>query len=190
MLISHIRQTVPLTNPEAELVRAYFQRRDLDRKEIFLFKGDISNHMRFVASGCLRSYYVDDAGQEHILQLAVSGWWINDLYSYLTRTPARHFIQALEPSTVLTIHRERLEELFDQCQAVERFFRLKIQSAYVAQQDRTLDTMSKSAEERYLEFRERYRDLEQRVPQYMVASYLGVSPEHLSTIRKKLSGMG
>lgn len=186
-LIAHIESIVPLSGAEAEKVLQAFHPKRLKKKEILLFKGDVSSHMRFIESGCLRSYYIDDASQERILQFGIEGWWVNDLYSYLTQTPAEYFVQAVEASTVLQIHRDSLENLFKQVPAMERFFRIKIQSAYVALQERTMRTMSQTAEQRYIEFRQKYREIEQRVPQYMVASYLGITPEHLSTIRKKLT---
>lgn len=186
-LIAHIESIVSLSGADVEKVLQAFHPKRLKKKEILLFKGDISSHMRFIESGCLRSYYIDEAAQERILQFGIEGWWINDLYSYLTQTPAEYFIQAVEATTVLQIHRDSLETLFQQVPAMERFFRIKIQSAYVALQERTMRTMSQTAEQRYIEFRQKYREIEQRVPQYMVASYLGITPEHLSTIRKKLT---
>ena len=186
LLIQQIQEQVSLSEKEARFVSESFVAKDLDKKEILLFKGDISNHMRFIEQGCLRAYNIDNAGNEHILQFGIEGWWVNDLYSYITQQPAQGFIQALEPSRVLQIHRDKLDELFKTIPAMERFFRLKIQSAYVALQERTIHSMSKPTEQRYLDFRNKYRDIEQRVPQYMLASYLGITPEHLSSLRKKL----
>lgn len=184
-LIRHIERIAPLSEAERAAVSAAFHPRELKKKEILLFRGDISRHMRFIAKGCLRAYYLDDSGQEHILQFGIEGWWVNDLYSYLTQTPAEYFVQAVEPSIVLQVHRDQLEELFEKVPPMERFFRIKMQNAYVALQERTVKGMSQAAEQRYNEFREQYREIEQRVPQYMVASYLGITPEHLSAIRKK-----
>ncbi|MEQ8927380.1 MAG: Crp/Fnr family transcriptional regulator, partial [Fulvivirga sp.] len=131
-------------------------------------------------------YYIDDQAHERILQFGIEGWWVNDLYSYLTETPAQLFVQALEPTTVLQIHRNKLNQLFDEVPAIDRFFRYKMQNAYVSLQNRTIHSMSDSAETRYLEFIKTYREIEQRVPQYMIASYLGITPEHLSAIRKNM----
>ncbi len=185
-LIDNIKELVSITDNEATLIMEAFEPKYLSKKETLLFKGDVSNHMRFITKGCLRSYYINKEGQEYIVQFGVKNWWVNDLYSYLTQTPAQHFVQALKPTTVLQIYRDKLEELFGKVPAMERFFRIKMQNAYVANQNRTLKSMSETAESRYIDFIKRYRDIEQSVPQYMVASYLGVTPEHLSTIRKKL----
>ena len=185
-LILHLRESITLTNDEEDIIIKSFKLKRLKKKQILLFAGDVSSHMRFISEGCLRSYYMDEEAREHIIQFGIENWWINDLYSYLNKSPAREFIQALENSVVLQIHRDTLNALFDQVPTMERFFRFKFEKAYVALQGRTINTMSKSGEERYLEFRSKYRHLEQRIPQYMVASYLGITPEHLSTIRKCL----
>ena len=186
-LILHFREHITLTNDQAIIINDTFKVKTLKKKEILLFVGDVSSHMRFISEGCLRSYYMDEEAREHIIQFGIENWWINDLYSYLTKSPARQFIQALENSVILQIHRDTLNALFDQVPAIERFFRFKFEKAYVALQDRTINSMSKSAEERYLDFRSKYRDIEQRVPQYMIASYLGITPEFLSALRKNSS---
>jgi CRP-like cAMP-binding protein len=185
-LIAHLRKIITLTNEEAVIVGNSFKERLLEKKEVLLFAGEISSHMQFIAEGCLRAYYMDVEAKEHIVQFGIEGWWVNDLYSYLTKTPAKQFVQALEKSTVLQIHRDTLNNLYDEVPAIERFFRLKFEKAYVAFQERTINAMAKTAEDRYLEFRSKYRDIEQRVPQYMVASYLGITPEFLSALRKNL----
>ena len=183
-LIVHFRKSITLTDDEVEVVGKCFTIVELKKKEILLFVGDHSSHMRFISEGCLRSYYMDREAKEHIIQFGIEDWWINDLYSYLTNTPSKQFVQAIEDSIVLQIHKEKLNELYNTVPAIERFFRLKFEKAYVSLQERTINTMSKTAEERYIEFRSKYRNIEQRVPQYMVASYLGITPEFLSKLRK------
>jgi len=186
-LITHFRNSIALTDNEADLIKTHFKKKELKKKEILLFAGDHSSHMRFISEGCLRSYYMDEDAKEHIIQFGTECWWINDLYSYLTNTPAKQFIQAIENSVVLQIHKDKLNELYDSVPAIERFFRFKFEKAYVSLQERTINTMSKTAEERYIEFRSKYRHIEQQIPQYMVASYLGITPEFLSKLRKNPS---
>tara|TARA_R110000764_G_scaffold240105_1_gene343255 strand:+ start:343722 stop:344300 length:579 start_codon:yes stop_codon:yes gene_type:complete len=186
ILLSHLRETIDLTPEEESIVCDSYIETHLKKKEVLLFAGEISNHMRFIAAGSLRAYHMDEEAKEHIVQFGIEGWWVNDLYSYLTETPAKQFVQAIEPSIVLQIHRDTLNQLYEKVPAIERFYRLKFEKAYVALQDRTINSMSKSAEERYLEFRSKYRSIEQRVPQYMIASYLGITPEFLSALRKKI----
>jgi CRP-like cAMP-binding protein len=182
-LIQNIRENVSISDTDLFIVLEAFTLKALAKKEILLFKGNVSNHMRFVSEGSLRSYYIEEDGEEHIIQFGIRGWWINDLYSYLTQKPATCFVQAIKPSKVLLIHRDQLNQLFDKVPPIERFFRIKFQNAYVALQERTLERMSLSAKERYEKFRKKYRDIEQSVPQYMIASYLNVTPEFLSSVR-------
>ncbi|MEP2024839.1 MAG: Crp/Fnr family transcriptional regulator [Reichenbachiella sp.] len=187
ILLQNIRQLVSVNESESELIKDSFKIVPLKKKEFLLRKGEYSNHMRFIAKGCLKLYRVDEVGAEHILQFGIEGWWMNDLFAYLTEKPATYYIQAITDSVVLQIHRDALERLFDQIHMIDRFFRIKTQNGYVALQERTVDHMSQTVEQRYLEFITRYRSMEQQIPQYMIASYLGVTPEHLSAIRKKLS---
>ena len=186
-LLQNIGKVVRLTHEEQDLVCQAFHPVALKKKEFLLEAGQYSNHMRFVAQGCLKLFQVDDAGNEHILFFGMGGWWINDLYAYLTETPATYSLQAITDSVVLQIHRNDLDRLFDEVHMIERFFRMKTQKGYVALQERTTRSMSQSAEQRYADFIKRYRDMEQQIPQYMIASYLGVTPEHLSAIRSKIS---
>ncbi len=187
LLIQNIKDLVSLNEAETSLITDAFNPVELKKKQFLLKQGEYSNHMRFIAEGCLKVFDVDDAGNEHILQFGIKGWWVNDLYAYLTEQPATYYIQAITNSVVLQIHRTELNKLFDQIHMIDRFFRVKTQNGYVALQERTMHTMSKTAEQRYHEFITRYRNIEQQIPQYMIASYLGITPEHLSVIRKKMS---
>jgi CRP-like cAMP-binding protein len=185
LLIRNIKALVPLNEGETLLVKDAFKPVELKKKQFLLRSGEFSNHMRFIAEGCLRLFNIDEAGNEHILQFGIEGWWMNDLYAYLTQKPATYFIQAITDSVVFQVHRDRLNELFDEIHMMDRFFRIKTQNGYVALQERTIHSMSQTAEQRYAYFVKRYRTMEQQIPQYMIASYLGITPEHLSTIRKK-----
>lgn len=185
LLTQTIKEVVPLNEADCLLIEDAFKPIQLKKKQFLLQKGEFSNHMRFIEKGCLRLYNIDSSGKEHILQFAIDGWWMNDLYAYLTQKPATCFIQAITDSVVLQIHRDRLNELFDQIHMMDRFFRIKTQNGYVALQERTIHSMSQTAEQRYADFVKRYRIIEQQIPQYMIASYLGITPEHLSSIRKK-----
>lgn len=186
-LIDHFKEIVQITDTDEKLIRESFAKKSIKKNEFLLSRADISNHMRFIVEGCMKVYYLDKDGNERIYQFGIEGWWVNDLYSYLTQTPSEYFIKAIQDSRLLMIHRDTLESLFDKSPMIERFFRIKFQNAYVALQDRTIKNMSESAEQRYMNFQKKYRDMEQRIPQYMIAAYLGVTPEHLSAIRKKMS---
>lgn len=183
-LIHNIEEIVPLKEADILLIEDAFKPVHLKKKQFLLQKGEACNHMRFVAEGCLKLYRIDDTGKEHILQFGIGGWWVNDLYAYLTQKPATFFIEAITDSTVLQVHRDQLNKLYDKIHMMDRFFRIKTQNGYVALQERTINSMSQSADERYFDFIGRYREMEQQIPQYMIASYLGITPEHLSTLRK------
>ncbi|MGJ1195661.1 Crp/Fnr family transcriptional regulator [Sphingobacterium spiritivorum] len=184
-LIAHFRKTVPLTEEEVEEIIPALEPKLLKRKTYILEPGQISRHMRYIAKGSMRCYYLDDKSQEHTLQIGIEDWWINDLYSYLTQKPSRMYLQTMEESLIIRINRHKLERLYTVVPALSDFFRLKIQNAYVALQERTIEHMSVDAYERYCTFLSEYRDIEQRVPQYIIASYLGMTPEFLSHLRKK-----
>lgn len=186
-LIDNIQEIVPLNGEDILLIENAFKTVQLEKKQFLIQAGEASNHMRFIADGCLKLFRVDDTGKEHILQFGIAGWWVNDLYAYLTKKPATLYLQAITESTVLQIHRDSLNELYDKIHMMDRFFRIKTQNGYVALQERTINTMSQTSEERYLEFIRRYRVMEQQIPQYMIASYLGITPEHLSAIRKNFA---
>jgi CRP-like cAMP-binding protein len=184
-LISHFKEKISLDEYEVDLILSRLEIKKLGRKENLLQPGQVSSHMRFILKGSMRVFYIDDKSQEHTLQLGIEGWWINDLYSYLSGKSSRMYIQANEPTILLQISKRNLESLYEQVPKLSDFFRLKIQSAYVALQERTIENMSLDAYSRYKTFITDYRNVEQRFPQYVIASYLGITPEFLSAIRKK-----
>ena len=185
VLVQHLQQTIALNEKEIQRINEVAEIVLLKRKELLLQPGQLSQHMRFIAQGSARCYYLDENTQEHTLQIGIEEWWINDLYSFLTQKESKLFIQSIEPATIVQISRENLEQLYAEIPAISTFFRLKIQSAYVALQERTIEHMSADVFTRYQRFIKEYRNIEQRVPQYMIASYLGVTPEFLSYLKKK-----
>jgi CRP-like cAMP-binding protein len=137
-------------------------------------------------SGSLRTFTTDERGHEHIFHLAFEDWWASDLFSFITGDTAFFSIEALEDTEVLAIHRDDYEILLSQYPKFERFFRLLMQNAYVASQKRTMDIMSLSAEKRYLLLTQNHPQLEMRVAQHHIASFLGITPEALSRIKRGL----
>ncbi len=184
-LLNHFQELVDLSDLDKERILSKLELVQLKRKEFLLQPHQISGHMNYIASGSLRVYYLDENAQEHTLQLGIENWWVNDLYSYFSAKPSRMYIQANEPSIVIQLKKEHLNQLYREVPSLSDFFRLKIQSAYVALQERTIEQMSIDAYSRYNTFIKDYRSLEQRFPQYMIASYLGITPEFLSHLRKK-----
>jgi CRP-like cAMP-binding protein len=189
-ILKNVAQHIALTEAEARFFLGLLKLKKLRRKQLLVVMGEVSRVEHFVTQGCLRAFTIDEKAQEHILQFAVEDWWISDFGSFLTGQPADRYVEALEETTVLQLGYEGLQELYQQVPKFERFFRLKLQNAYLSFEHRVTWAISKSAEERYLDFTKRYAYLEQRVPLYMIASYLGFTPEFLSKIRKDLSSRG
>ena len=185
-LRSHVLKRIELTEAQFAESTRFFVSRTIRRKD-FLFKaGEIGRYIAFVNSGCLRSYTIDKKGAEHVVQFAIEEWWIADLYSFLTNEPATYYIDALEDSKVLLLDRPSQEELCSQFPQYERFFRLLLERNYIANHRRIAATLSLSAEERYLFFLQTYPQFLERLPQHQIASFLGIAPESLSRIRRRL----
>jgi len=187
LLLDHLARHIRLTNNETDFFLSLLHYKKIKRKEFLLHQGDICRTESFITKGCLRTYTIDAAGAEHILRFGVEDWWVGDLYSFLTQTPATYFIDALEDSEVLQLSKENLELLYERVPKFERFFRLIFQNAFIAQQQRIDQNLSLTAEQRYLIFTQKFPALEQRVPQKQIAAYLGITPVFLSMLRRKLA---
>jgi len=148
--------------------------------------GDTCKYESFVLSGSLKTFYIDNEGQEHIVMFAVENWWTADLGSFISQSPSDFNVQCLENSTLAQLRFEDLQQLYMEIPKLERFFRIIIEKAFVSSQKRVINNFSLPAKERYLKFRDQYPQIEQRVPQYMIASYLGITKEFLSKIRSQL----
>lgn len=184
-ILNNIARLIHLTEEEEQYFTSLLQTKKLRKRQYLLQEGDVCRYEHFVNSGCLRTYHIDEKGVEHVVQFAPEDWWIGDMYSFITQTPARLTIDALEDSEIFYFDKAAEEKLFAQVPKFERFFRLLLQNSFVAQQNRILSTMSDPAEERYRKFIARYPHLEQRLPQHQIASYLGITPESLSRIRRQ-----
>jgi len=185
-ILLQVREHIPLSEEEEKRFISLIKAAVIPNKSTILGSGEVCRHEYFVNKGCLRAYYLDDNGFEHTVQFALEGWWISDLFSLITGEPAWLIIDALEESEVFQLERNDLEDLYLSVPKFERFFRIKMRNAFVAQQRRIVDSM-RSAEARYISFVTKYPSIEQRVHQKIVATYLGITPEFLSTLRKRLS---
>ena len=175
-------------NPEEEAqLKTYLKPKRLRRKQYLLQEGDVCKTVAFVEKGALRAYSVDEGGSEHIIQFGLEGWLISDLYSFLSGEPALYNIDAIEDSELVLISKAEHEELLRVMPKYETFTRLNITGAYLAMQRRLTSIVSSPVEERYSNFISAYPHIAQRVPQHMIASYMGLSPETLSRIRKRIS---
>ena len=187
LLLKNIGKHIQLDKEEIELFISLLQSKKLKRKEFLLRQGDICQTENFIVRGCLRIYTIDENGFEHIIMFGIEDWWVSDLLSFLTVTKTNYFIDALEETELLQISKPNLDKLYQEVPKFERFFRLLLQDAYVAQQQRINQILSLNAEQRYLNFIKKYPAFEQRIPQKQVAAYLGITPVFLSMLRKKLS---
>ena len=160
--------------------------KSLKSGEFLIREGDICKYESFVTQGCLKSYYEDDEGIEHILDFLIEEWWADDLYSFFTQTPSKSTIKAIEDTDLFQISKNDLDTLYDRVPKFERFFRLLFQNAYIAQRDQINQMLSVPAEERYIQFLKRKPYALKRFPQKDIASYLGVTPQFFSILKKKV----
>jgi CRP-like cAMP-binding protein len=182
-----LREKVDFSDEELAIIKTYLTPKKLRKKQYLLQEGDVCKFSAFVENGALRSYTIDEKGMERIIQFAVEGWTISDLYSFLTGEPATYTIDALEDSELVLVSKQAHEELLSRIPNYERFMRIQITNAYVAMQRRLTSIISQPLEERYAGFINLYPHIVQRVPQHMIASYMGLTPETLSRMRKKMT---
>lgn len=187
LFFQNLNSKVQLTEEEQEQIKTYLTLKKLRKKQYLLQEGDVCKMIAFVEKGALRAYSVDENSNEHIIQFGLEGWTISDLYSFLTGEPATYNIDAIEDSELVIISKSAHEELLQTMPKYETFTRLNITGAYLAMQRRLTSIISSSVEERYQEFITLYPHIAQRVPQHMIASYMGLTPETLSRIRKRIS---
>jgi CRP-like cAMP-binding protein len=185
--LDHISRYIQLTPAEQSIFLSKVKLKKYLKGQFVVQDSDICRHESFVLSGCLKTFYLDNEGHEHIVMFAIEDWWTADLGSFITQTPADLNVQCLEDSELVQISYNDLQQLYIEIPKLERFFRIIIQNAFVAAQKRIMNNLSLPAKERYLQFREQYPKIEQRVPQYMIASYLGITKEFLSKIRTQLT---
>jgi len=187
VLRAYLEARASFTGDEMAFVRERFQPCTLRAGEFLQRAGDVARHAAFVASGCLRNYVIDANGKEHIVQFAPETWWLADIISLASGAPSQYFVDAIEDSELLLIDPPAQQQLVDRVPGYAASLRTGLQKHAAAKDQRIVTSLSASAEERYVEFMERYPSIAQRVPQRMVASYLGVSPETISRVRKTLS---
>lgn len=185
-LLKYISNFVQLTTDEVAFLESKVTIRKYLKGQYIVQQGDICKNSCFVLQGCTKTFYVDKDGQEHILMFSIENWWTSDMGSYITQTPADFNVQCLENSELVMFSYDIIEDLYREIPKLERFFRQIIERAFVAMQKRLVRNFSLSAKDQYLYFRDQYPLIEQRIPQYMIASYLGISKEFLSKIKSQL----
>jgi CRP-like cAMP-binding protein len=182
-LRQHFQSKISLTPTETEELLAAFREKILKKKQILLKPGQVAEVRNYVASGGLRAYVLDKDGNDQTIQFAVEDWWISDYNSYVTRQPATMFVEAFEDSIVLQLDYETEMKLKKSNHAFETIFRMMAERSAAFQQRRIILAITQSAQERYAEFQKRYPSLSHRLPQYALATYLGMTKEFLSKIR-------
>ena len=185
-LIDYFEAHLPLDEAERAAVEACYTERRVKRRHHLLREGEVCRHSTFVVEGCFRTYVVDPKGKVHNLQFAVENWWVGDIASFYSERPGKLYVQALEDSLVLQCRKEDQINVLGQFPTFDRIFRKLAENAMVGLQHRVLQNISSTAEERYLDFVERHPHLLNRISNVQIASFIGVTPEFLSTIRKKL----
>ncbi|MCU0348686.1 MAG: Crp/Fnr family transcriptional regulator [Saprospiraceae bacterium] len=178
---------LPLDEREVDFLKTIFTENRVRRRQYLLQAGDVCQFNSFVVEGCLRMYMVDDQGKEHNLQFAIENWWILDMESFYLGKPSSLYIEAVESSIVYQIKNEDQFKLFVSYPKFNRIFRVLCENALIASQKRVLQNISSTAEERYKHFLDQYPKLVNRISNTQIASYIGVTPEFLSAIRKRMT---
>lgn len=185
-ILDNISKIVTLSPEEELLFLSKIETKHYKAKTIILSAGEVCKHSYFVNSGILRSFTINDNIVEHVLSFACEGWWIGDMYSLLSQKPGNLFIEVLEDAEVVLLSKENQEELYHQIPKLERFFRIIVENSLVSYQERLMDNLSLTAEERFEKFCKKYPTLIQKVPQKQIASFIGVTPEFFSKMKSRL----
>lgn len=184
---NNINRSTTFSKEELVIFHDLLEHKKVKKKTHLLRAGDVCNFEAYVIKGCLRTYYIDENGSEVILQFGIEDWWVSDLASFHDQKPSQLFIETIEDCELFIFTPQTKEELLFKVPKFERVFRLMIQRNLSATQNRLVRTIAQDAEHKYLTFIEKYPTIPQRVPQLYIASYLGISPEFLSKLRKKLA---
>ncbi|MCF6280453.1 MAG: Crp/Fnr family transcriptional regulator [Flavobacteriaceae bacterium] len=184
--LNYIDEHITLSEDEKTFLLTKLNFRKYQKGQYVVQQGDVCRYENFVVSGCLKTFFVDNEGDEHVIMFSVENWWSADLSSFFTQTPADYNVLCLENTEVIQIGFEEIEELYINIPKLERFFRILFQNSIVAFEKRLVRNLSMTAKDRYLYFKKRYPQIEQRVPQYAIASYIGVTKEFLSKIKSQL----
>lgn len=184
--INYINKHVALTKEEETVLLSKLSYRKYLKGQYVVQQGNICNYSGFIISGCTRTFYVDDEGNEHIVMFSMEDWWASEIGSFVTQTPSDYNVQCIENTELIQLSYSNQEELFKEIPKLERFFRLILEKAFVDSQKRIVRSFSLTAKEQYLHFKANYPEMEARIPQYMIASYLGITKEFLSKIKSQL----
>ena len=180
----YINRYIDCSDKEFEIIASYLKQKEYNKKEYILSEGQVCKHYSFILKGLVRFYYIDHKANEVITQFAIEHWWFTNYESFILESPSRVYIQALESTVILTISKVEFNELLERLPKLERLFRLITENMLVATQKKYEYYLKMNSKDKYNHILKHIPQLLQRVPQYMVASYLEISPEYLSQIRK------
>lgn len=183
-ILKNIAKHISLDKEEITYFISLLKQEDVPKKGLVLREGQLCKNISYVNSGLLRAYYPDKEGKEATIMFAVADWWITDMFCFINQQPAMLFIEAVENSSVFHLQKNDLDKLYSKVPKFEKFFRILMQNAYIREQLRVMQNLSLSAEERYNNFLIKYPQIVKQVTQKQIASYLGITPEFLSAIRK------
>jgi CRP-like cAMP-binding protein len=183
-VLRNVEKHISLNEAEQAFFLSQLTSKDLLKKEFLLKEGELCTTINYVKQGVLRAFYKDKDEKESTIMFAMDDWWITDMSCFVNQSATSIFIQAVENSSVLQLSRQHLEELYVKVPKFERFFRILMQNSYIREQTRVLQNLSLPAEERYHNFLKKYPVLARTITQKQIASYLGITPEFLSVIRK------
>lgn len=186
-ILQNIARYVSLSDTEMEKLTSIIRTTKIKKRQFIDQPGYTCKYRNYVVKGAFRSYFIDNDGKEHTVQIAIEDWFVSDFYSYITQTPATLYVEALEDSTIFQMTYKDIEGLCKEIHGLSEYFRISTEKAFAFSRKRALSNLSMTAEEKYLELLERYPDIVRRVPQKVIASYLGMTPEFMSKIRKNLS---
>ncbi|MFN3753364.1 Crp/Fnr family transcriptional regulator [Flavobacterium sp.] len=186
LILQNISKHISLTPEEELLFLSKTETKQFKSKTILQHAGQVCKEGYFVNSGLLRSFNINDNIVEHVLSFACEGWWISDMYSLLSQKPGNLFIEVLEDAEVVVLSKENQDQLYLEIPKLERFFRILIENSLVANQERLMDNLSLTAEERFDKFCKKYPTLIQKVPQKQIASFIGVTPEFFSKMKARM----
>ncbi len=184
-ILDHVARYVELSDSEIAAFTSILKITRVKKRQFIIQPGFVSEYRNYIVKGAVRVFYLDDAGKEHTVSIGIEDWFFTDFHSYLNRTPAEYYAEALEDSVIIQMKYDDVEELCGRIHALCQYFRLYIEKALSYSNQRVITNISKASEERYWEYVTKYPQIANRVPQYVLASYLGISPESISRIRSR-----
>lgn len=186
-LLDNIARFVQLNEDEQQKLLSIVRTTRVKKRQFIDQPGFVCGYRNYVSEGAFRSYFIDAEGKDHTVQIAMEDWFVSDFYSYITQTPATLYVEALENSIIFQMKYEDIEGLCKEIHGLSEYFRMTTEKAFAFSRKRALANLSMNAEERYLDMLSRYPNMIQRVPQKVIASYLGMTPEFMSKIRARLT---